>query len=81
MVDANSPISWTNFSRENERIVKMREDIADALVQQCIDNGLTVATARDVLERAGKKLDRMVNGFPVAGLCARPNSETDERKP
>ena len=70
-------LSW----EERAQINMQRQAIADTLVQQCIDNGLTVATAHDVLERARKTLERLVNGFPVAGLCTRPTSHTDDQKP
>lgn len=81
LFDVNSPIDITTSWREQNAIIEARAKIADALVQQCIDNGLTVATARDVLHRAEKKLEMLISGFPVAGLCARPTSPTGSQKP
>lgn len=70
-------LSW----EERTQINMQRQAIADALVQQCIDNGLTVATAHDVLDRAKRKLDALVNGFPVAGLYTHLSFQTDSQKP
>ena len=82
MVDVNASItdprrSWEDRSAINAK----RQAIADTLVQQCIDNGLTVATAHDVLDRAKTRLERLVNDFPVAGLCTHPSCPTDSQKP
>lgn len=81
-VDVNkSIIAIETTWKERKQIDEKRQTIADALVQQCVDNGLTVATAYDVLDRAKRKLERLVNGFPVAGLCTRPSSQTDSQTP
>ena len=81
-IDVNKPITAIETTwKERKQIDEKRQAIADALVQQCIDNGLTVATAHDVLDRAKRKLERLVNGFPVAGLCTHPSSPTDTQTP
>ena len=81
MVDVNTPIGVTTSWRDQDAIIQARAKIADALVQQCIDNGLTVATARDVFDRAEAKLEMLINDCPVAQLCARPTSPTGSQKP
>lgn len=81
MIDANSPIGVTASWRDQDKIIQARAKIADALVQQCIDNGLTVATARDVFDRAEAKLEMLINDCPVAQLCTRPTSPTGNQKP
>ena len=82
MADVNGSIISPGLSWEERNQINMqRQAIADTLVQQCIDNGLTVATAHDVLDRAKRKLDALVNGFPVAGLYTHPSFPTDSQKP
>lgn len=81
MIDANTPIGVTTSWRDQDKIIQARAKIADALVQQCIDNGLTVAAARDVFDRAKVKLELLINDCPVAQLCTRPTSPTGSQKP
>jgi hypothetical protein len=81
LIDANTPIGVTTSWRDQDKIIQARAKIADALVQQCIDNGLTVATARDVFDRAEAKLEMLINDCPVAQLCTRPTSPTGSQKP
>jgi hypothetical protein len=81
LVDVNSSFLVTTSWREQDEIIQPREKIADALVQQCIDNGLTVATSRDVFDRAEAKLEMLINDFPVAQLCTRQTSPTGSQKP
>lgn len=76
-IHADGATGWD----EIEEIISAREAITDEVVEVFVRNGLTVATARDVFDRAEAKLEMLINDFPVAQLCTRPTSPTGSQKP
>lgn len=77
-IDINASYRELSFA-DCEKLTAKRTALAEEVLEHFSDLGLTVATARDVLDRAGKLLDRMVSSSPVAQLQTRPTLQTDDR--